>query len=198
MEVDSRERPFLVDKRMVTQMLAAYLEQRDHPGPQQEIMAKMADLLGFSTSEREQVGLSQKRKGPIASEEPANLADLTDRFVDFLMEEPSPKRAERGTVADFWAQNLLAFVPASSAWEMYNAQCKALFDLPSLRRSDSADAQINCQRVGAFESLLKPGGPELSVDERRTLETACRVHQLSSVVPGWPGCREVWFKKRTS
>ncbi|CAK9114768.1 Uncharacterized protein SCF082_LOCUS53140 [Durusdinium trenchii] len=88
MEVDSRERPFLVDKRMVTQMLAAYLEQRDHPGPQQEIMAKMADLLGFSTSEREQVGLSQKRKGPIASEEPANLADLTDRFVDFLMEEP--------------------------------------------------------------------------------------------------------------
>ena len=32
-----------VDKRMVTQMLAAYLEQRDHPGPQQEIMAKMAE-----------------------------------------------------------------------------------------------------------------------------------------------------------
>lgn len=32
--------------------------------------------------------LNPPRKGPIASEEPANLADLTDRFVDFLMEEP--------------------------------------------------------------------------------------------------------------
>ena len=48
MEADSRERPFLVDKRMVTQMLAVYLEQKDHPGPQQEILQKMADLLGFS------------------------------------------------------------------------------------------------------------------------------------------------------
>ncbi|CAK9115174.1 Uncharacterized protein SCF082_LOCUS53314 [Durusdinium trenchii] len=140
MEVDSRERPFLVDKRMVTQMLAAYLEQRDHPGPQQEIMAKMADLLGFSTSEREQVGLSQKRSVLIL-------------------------RMRKSTARE-------CGVPGSTL-------------VPSAE-------------VGAFESLLKPGGPELSVDERRTLETACRVHQLSSVVPGWPGCREVWFKKRTS
>ena len=43
MEAESRERPFLVDKRMVTQMLAAYLEQREHPGPQQEILQKMAE-----------------------------------------------------------------------------------------------------------------------------------------------------------
>ncbi|CAJ1418956.1 unnamed protein product [Effrenium voratum] len=87
MEVDSRERPFLVDKRMVTQMLAAYLEQRENPGPQQEILHKMADLLGFTTSEREQVGLSHKRKTPLQMEEAAGLTDLTDRFVDFLMEE---------------------------------------------------------------------------------------------------------------
>lgn len=86
MEMDSRERPFLVDKRMVTQMLAAYLEQSNHPKAQHEILTKMADLLGFSTSEREQVGLSQKRKGPL-SDDPANLSELTDRFVDFLMEE---------------------------------------------------------------------------------------------------------------
>jgi len=86
MEIDSRERPFLVDKRMVTQMLAAYLEQRDHPKAQQEILTKMADLLGFSTSEREQVGLSHKRKSPL-TEDPADLSDLTDRFVDFLLEE---------------------------------------------------------------------------------------------------------------
>lgn len=32
-----------VDKRMVTQMLAAYLEQRDHPKAQQEILTKMAE-----------------------------------------------------------------------------------------------------------------------------------------------------------
>ncbi|CAE7516329.1 unnamed protein product [Symbiodinium natans] len=87
MEAESRERPFLVDKRMVTQMLAAYLEQRENPGPQQEILHKMADLLGFTSAEREQVGLSQKRKTPLQMQEPQGLADLTDRFVDFLMEE---------------------------------------------------------------------------------------------------------------
>ena len=38
---ESRERPFLVDKRMVTQMLAAYLEQRENPGPQQELLICM-------------------------------------------------------------------------------------------------------------------------------------------------------------
>ncbi|CAE7933943.1 LanA, partial [Symbiodinium necroappetens] len=87
MEAESRERPFLVDKRMVTQMLAAYLEQRENPGPQLEILNKMADLLGFTSAEREQVGLSQKRKTPLQMQEPQGLADLTDRFVDFLMEE---------------------------------------------------------------------------------------------------------------
>jgi len=87
MEKDSKERPHLVDKRMVTQMLAAYLEQRDNPGPQQEIIAKMADLLGFTSAEREQVGLSQRRKTLADMQEPQGLADLSDRFVDFLMEE---------------------------------------------------------------------------------------------------------------
>ena len=37
---ESRERPFLVDKRMVTQMLAAYLEQRENPGPQLETLGQ--------------------------------------------------------------------------------------------------------------------------------------------------------------
>eukprot|EP00930_Biecheleria_cincta_P064306 TRINITY_DN4986_c0_g1_i1.p1 TRINITY_DN4986_c0_g1~~TRINITY_DN4986_c0_g1_i1.p1 ORF type:complete len:1047 (-),score=400.60 TRINITY_DN4986_c0_g1_i1:179-2959(-) len=87
MEKDAQERPHLVDKRMVTQMLAAYLEQRDNPGPQQEIIAKMADLLGFTSAEREQVGLSQRRKTLADMQEPQGLADLSDRFVDFLMEE---------------------------------------------------------------------------------------------------------------
>lgn len=87
MEQDSRERPHLVDKRMVTQMVAAYLEQRDHPRQQQEILTKMADLLGFSTSEREQVGLLRKRKALLDQEESGGFADLSDRFVDFLLEE---------------------------------------------------------------------------------------------------------------
>jgi len=87
LEKDGRERPHLVDKRMVTQMLAAYLEQRDNPVNQQEIMVKMADLLGFTTAEREQVGLSQRRKTLGELQEPAGLLDLSDRFVDFLMEE---------------------------------------------------------------------------------------------------------------
>ncbi|CAE7220784.1 unnamed protein product [Symbiodinium sp. CCMP2592] len=94
MEAESRERPFLVDKRMVTQMLAAYLEQRENPGEEVQalerhpaILNKMADLLGFTSAEREQVGLSQKRKTPLQMQEPQGLADLTDRFVDFLMEE---------------------------------------------------------------------------------------------------------------
>jgi hypothetical protein len=32
-----------VDKRMVTQMLAAYLEQSNHPKAQHEILTKMAE-----------------------------------------------------------------------------------------------------------------------------------------------------------
>ncbi|CAE8623530.1 unnamed protein product [Polarella glacialis] len=88
LEKDGQERPHLVDKRMVTQMLAAYLEQRDNTKAAQEIMAKMADLLGFTASEREQVGLAQRRKTlQEIQEEPAGLEELTDRFVDFLMEE---------------------------------------------------------------------------------------------------------------
>jgi len=88
LERDSRERPHLVDKRMVTQMVAAYLEQRENPRQAQEIIAKMADLLGFTSAEREQVGLSQQRR-TLAQllEEPASLADLSDRFMDFLLEE---------------------------------------------------------------------------------------------------------------
>jgi len=88
MENESRERPHLVDKRMVTQMVAAFLEQRDHPRAQQEILTRMADLLGFTTAEREQVGLSQKRRTLLEQQEEATgLNDLTDRFVDFLFEE---------------------------------------------------------------------------------------------------------------
>lgn len=88
MERESRERPHLVDKRMVTQMLAAYLEQRDHPTAAQEIMFKMADLLGFTTAEREQVGLSMRRRTLLEQQDdPASLSELTDRFVDFLLEE---------------------------------------------------------------------------------------------------------------
>ena len=34
--------PSQVDKRMVTQMLAAYLEQSNHPKAQHEILTKMA------------------------------------------------------------------------------------------------------------------------------------------------------------
>jgi len=88
LEKESRERPHLVDKRMATQMLAAYLEQRDNPREQQEILTKMADLLGFTAAEREQVGLTQRRKrlDPEA-EEPSDFSDLTDRFVEFLHEE---------------------------------------------------------------------------------------------------------------
>mmetsp|Transcript_24118 Transcript_24118/g.55696 ORF Transcript_24118/g.55696 Transcript_24118/m.55696 type:complete len:301 (-) Transcript_24118:90-992(-) len=88
LEKESRERPHLVDKRMATQMLAAYLEQRENPREQQEILNKMADLLGFTAAEREQVGLTQRRKrlDPEA-EEPSDFSDLTDRFVEFLHEE---------------------------------------------------------------------------------------------------------------
>jgi len=88
LQKESQERPHLVDKRMVTQMLAAYLEQRENPRQQQEIMSKMADLLGFTAAEREQVGLAQRRRTLLEQQdEAAGLADLTDRFVDFLFEE---------------------------------------------------------------------------------------------------------------
>jgi len=88
LEKESRERPHLIDKRMATQMIAAYLEQRENPKEQQEILAKMADLLGFTAAEREQVGLVQRRRriNPDA-EEPSDFNDLTDRFVEFLYEE---------------------------------------------------------------------------------------------------------------
>jgi len=87
MEKEAQERPYLVDKRMVTQMVAAYLEQKHHPRQQHEILARMADLLGFTSAEREQVGLSQKRRGLLDQDESAGLAELSDRFVDFLFEE---------------------------------------------------------------------------------------------------------------
>merc|ERR1719458_100629 len=78
LEKESRERPHLVDKRMVTQMVAAYLEQRDNPREQLEIMSRMADLLGFTTDERKQVGLSQKRRSLLEQEEePTGLAELS-------------------------------------------------------------------------------------------------------------------------
>lgn len=88
LEKDSRERPHLVDKRMVTQMIASFLEQRDNPANAFEIMSKMADLLGFTAAEREQVGLAYGRKSLMTRmEEPSNLAELSDRFMDFLLEE---------------------------------------------------------------------------------------------------------------
>merc|ERR1712060_624449 len=88
LDKESQERPHLVDKRMVTQMVAAYLEQRDYPKQQLEIMARMADLLGFTAAEREQVGLAQRRRTLLdQKEEPAGLAELSDAFVDFLYEE---------------------------------------------------------------------------------------------------------------
>merc|ERR1712060_529701 len=87
LEKDGQERPHLVDKRMVTQMVAAFLEQRDNPRQQQEIMARMADLLGFTASEREQVGLSQRRRKLLEQQDASGLAELSDAFVDFLYEE---------------------------------------------------------------------------------------------------------------
>lgn len=88
MEKEGQERPHLVDKRMVTQMVAAYLEQRDHPKQQQEIMSRMADLLGFTTQEREQVGLASRRKSLIEhQDEPEDLEDFAKLFVNFLEKE---------------------------------------------------------------------------------------------------------------
>jgi len=88
LEKESRERPFLVDKRMVTQMLASFLEQRNNPSASSEIMAKMADILGFTTAEREQVGLAKGRKKLLElREEPVGLAQLGDLFGGFLMDE---------------------------------------------------------------------------------------------------------------
>lgn len=84
---EGQERPHLVDKRMVTQMLAAYLEQRDNQKRRDEVMAKMADLLGFTAGEREQVGLLQKRKSLSLEPEPLSFEELTNQFVDFLHEE---------------------------------------------------------------------------------------------------------------
>merc|ERR1719161_792743 len=81
------EQPYQVDKRMVTQMIAAFLEQRDNPRNQNEVMAKMADLLGFTSAERAQVGLKDKRKGLSLEPEPASFEELTAQFVDFLHEE---------------------------------------------------------------------------------------------------------------
>merc|ERR1712135_178286 len=86
LEKESLERPFLVDKRMVTQMMAAYLQQRDYPKQQLEIASKMADLLGFTIAERELVGLRDKRR-TLLEPSPTGLMDLTSRFVDFLIEE---------------------------------------------------------------------------------------------------------------
>uniref|UniRef100_A0A7S0ZXR3 PDZ domain-containing protein n=1 Tax=Noctiluca scintillans TaxID=2966 RepID=A0A7S0ZXR3_NOCSC len=86
LEKESLERPFLVDKRMVTQMMAAYLQQRDYPKQQLEIASKMADLLGFTIAERELVGLKDKRR-TLLEQSPTGLMDLTSRFVDFLIEE---------------------------------------------------------------------------------------------------------------
>merc|ERR1712137_1427325 len=77
LEKDAHERPHLVD-RMVTQMLAAYLGNQKN---QQEIIVKMADLLGFTTAEREQIGLAQRRRSLLEQQEPGGLTDL---FVDFL------------------------------------------------------------------------------------------------------------------
>jgi len=85
LEKEGRERPHLVDKRMVTQMLAAYLEQRDNPRHREEIMAKMADLLGFTTAEREQVGLAQRRKTLLEQQDEGG--DLGNQLLDFLLEE---------------------------------------------------------------------------------------------------------------
>merc|ERR1712129_410042 len=88
MEKDGQERPHLVDKRMVTQMVAAYLEQRDFPRQQLEVLTRMADLLGFTAEERHQVGLTHKKRSILEQEEePTGLAELSDRFVDFLLEE---------------------------------------------------------------------------------------------------------------
>merc|ERR1719414_1216223 len=86
LEKESLERPFLVDKRMVTQMMAAYLQQRDYPKQQLEIASKMADLLGFTIAERELVGLKDKRR-TLLEPSPTGLMDLTSRFVDFLIGE---------------------------------------------------------------------------------------------------------------
>merc|ERR1719329_753202 len=55
LEKETRERPHLCDKRLVMQMLATYLEQQGNPRQQLEICSKMADVLGFSMSERQQV-----------------------------------------------------------------------------------------------------------------------------------------------
>lgn len=86
LEKESQERPHLVDKRMVTQMMAAYLEQRDNPREQQEITARMADLLGFTAAEREQCGLRDVRRG-LRTPGEDGVEELTNAFVDFLLEE---------------------------------------------------------------------------------------------------------------
>lgn len=84
LEKETSERPHLCDKRLVTQMLASYLEQQGNPRQQLEICSKMADVLGFSMSERQQVGLSQRAK--------ANSEAVAGSFAEYLLGQSEGSR----------------------------------------------------------------------------------------------------------
>jgi len=81
---DMEDRPFLVDKRMCVQMLVAYLNAPKSSNI--EILQRMADSLGFTKEERQQLGLE---RGVFGSGEEGGRSgsQLATGFMDFLESE---------------------------------------------------------------------------------------------------------------
>jgi len=88
------ERPFLWDRRLVTQGLCVYLEQRDR-STRAEVLARLADTLEFTLEERERLGVTRKLSrveqdladAAQASRRRHVFSDLANQFVRFVSAE---------------------------------------------------------------------------------------------------------------
>jgi len=80
------ESPFMVDKRLVIQMVIALVEQGSTPAKQHEIKQRMADSLGFTQVEREQIGVLPKAQR-LSDSARYVVGGLADMFVEFLNTE---------------------------------------------------------------------------------------------------------------
>eukprot|EP00397_Hematodinium_sp_SG-2012_P001540 GEMP01001543.1.p1 GENE.GEMP01001543.1~~GEMP01001543.1.p1 ORF type:complete len:1430 (+),score=500.16 GEMP01001543.1:353-4642(+) len=78
---DMEDRPFLIDKRLCVQMLMQYFSAPYDT--RAEILCRMADSLGFTQEDREQLGIKKR----VLGRNDRNSGNFGDAFLDFLQEE---------------------------------------------------------------------------------------------------------------
>ena len=85
---DLKDTEFLVDKRMISNILVKYFDKNTPDGIKKALLDTLANFMGFSNEERVQIGLfvnSASANASSSAKEDDKLKELSDDLYNFIL-----------------------------------------------------------------------------------------------------------------